>query len=118
MTADTLGHLHVLAVALDLRLPDCRSLKEKRAVLRPIVDGIRHRFNVAAAETDHQDRWQRAEIGIAAVSSSARLVQEVVDEVERFVWSFPEIEVLGTRRFWAEDDDDEPAGAFAHEEDG
>jgi uncharacterized protein YlxP (DUF503 family) len=38
------------------------------------------------------------------VSSSSKVVTEVVDEVERFVWSFPEVEVLETRRFWAEDD--------------
>jgi uncharacterized protein YlxP (DUF503 family) len=69
-----------------------------------VLDGIRNRYPVAAAETDHQDRWQRAEIGIAAVSSSAKVVREVVDGVERFVWSFPEVEVLGTRRFWADDD--------------
>jgi uncharacterized protein len=74
-------------------------------VLRPIVDGVRNRFPVAAAETAYQDRWQRAEIGVAGVSSSARVVQEIIDEVERFVWSFPEVEVLATRRFWAEDDD-------------
>jgi uncharacterized protein len=79
-------------------------LKEKRAVVRPIVDGIRNRFAVSVAETGHQDRWQRAEIGVAAVSSSPKVVTEVVDEVERFVWSFPEVEVLETRRFWAEDD--------------
>jgi uncharacterized protein YlxP (DUF503 family) len=96
--------LHVLALAIDLRLPACRSLKEKRAVLRPIVDGIRNRHPVAAAETAHQDRWQRAEIGVAAVSASAKVAREVVDEVERFVWSFPEVEVLQTRRIWAEDD--------------
>jgi uncharacterized protein YlxP (DUF503 family) len=110
--------LHVLALALDLRLPDCRSLKQKRAVLRPIVDGIRNRFPVAAAETGYQDRWQRAEVGIAAVSSSARVVQEVVDEVERFVWSFPEVEVLGTRRFWAEDDGPDGGHLLAYSERG
>ena len=98
--------MHVLALAIDLRLPACHSLKEKRAVLRPIVDGIRNRYPVAAAETAHQDQWQRAEVGVAAVSSSAKVVREVVDGVERFVWSFPEVEVLGARRFWAEDDED------------
>jgi uncharacterized protein YlxP (DUF503 family) len=97
--------LHVLALALDLHLPQCRSLKDKRAVLRPIVDGLRNRHPVAAAETAFQERHQRAEVGVVAVSSSARVVQEVLDDAERFVWSFPEVAVLGTRRFWAEDDD-------------
>jgi uncharacterized protein YlxP (DUF503 family) len=108
--------MHVLAAAIDLHLPDCRSLKHKRAVVRPIVDGIRNRFPVAAAETAFQDRWQRTEIGIAGVSGSARVVQEVIDEVERFVWSFPEVQVLGTRRFWAEDDDADDSGSDEQEE--
>jgi uncharacterized protein YlxP (DUF503 family) len=88
-------------------------LKDKRAALRPVVDGIRNRFPVAVAETGHQDRWQRAEIGVAAVSASAKVVLEVVDDVERFVWSFPEVQVLTARRFWAEDD-----GALEWREEG
>jgi hypothetical protein len=98
--------VHVLALAVDLHLPTSRSLKEKRSVLRPVVDGIRARFPVAVAETDHQNLWQRAEIGVAAVSSSPKVAREVVDEVERFIWSFPELEVLEMRRFWAEEDVD------------
>jgi uncharacterized protein YlxP (DUF503 family) len=38
------------------------------------------------------------------VSSSARVVQEIVDDVERFVWSFPDIEVTEVRRHWLEED--------------
>ena len=95
--------MHVLAMTIDLHLPQCRSLKEKRAVVRPVVDGIRNRFAVAVAETGYQDLLQRAEIGVATVSSSAKLATEVVDEVERFVWSFPEVEVLSMHRNWLED---------------
>jgi uncharacterized protein YlxP (DUF503 family) len=97
--------VHVLVLAVDLHLPACRSLKEKRAVLRPIVDGVRNRFAVSVAETRHQEQWQRAEVGVAVVSASARVAAEVVDDVERFVWSFPEVEVLAMRRFWAEDEE-------------
>ncbi|HEV8295916.1 MAG TPA: DUF503 domain-containing protein [Acidimicrobiales bacterium] len=96
--------MHVLAMAIELHLPTCRSLKAKRAVLRPLLDGMRARFPVAVAETDHQDTWQRAAIGVAAVSGSAKVVQEVVDEVERFVWSFPDLHVLEVRRHWLEED--------------
>ena len=97
--------MHVLVFAVDLHLPACRSLKEKRAVLRPIVDGVRNRFGVSVAETNHQDQWQRAEVGVAVVSGSPKVATELVDDVERFVWSFPEVEVLATRRFWAEDEE-------------
>jgi uncharacterized protein YlxP (DUF503 family) len=96
--------MHVLAMAIDLHLPASRSLKDKRAALRQVVDGIRNRFAVAVAETSHQDLLQRAEIGVATVSSSAKLATEVVDEVERFVWSFPEVEVLSMHRYWLEED--------------
>jgi len=95
--------VHVGALSLDLRIPLARSLKDKRAVIRPILDGSRQRYRVAAAEVEGQDRWQRAVLGFSAVSSSRRLVGDVLDEVERFVWSFPEVEVLSAERSWLDD---------------
>ena len=79
---------------MDLHLPQARSLKDKRAVIRPILDGARNRFRVAAAEVDHQEKWQRAGLGFATVGAEGRHVDEVLSKVEAFVWSFPEIEVL------------------------
>jgi uncharacterized protein len=86
--------VHVAALRFDLHLPACHSLKEKRAVIKPIIEGARRRYQAAAAEVDHQDKWQRAAIGVAVVSASAGHAAEVIDAVERFVWSFPEIEVV------------------------
>ena len=96
--------MHVLAVELDLRLVGCRSLKDKRAILRPVLDGLRNRHAVAVAEVDHQDLWQRAVIGLAAVSGRPGHAEQLIDDAERFVWSFPEIEVLSSARRWLEDD--------------
>ena len=90
------------ALEFQLHLPDVHSLKEKRAVVRPIVDGARHRFAVSAAEVDHQDKWQRAELGFAAVAGSESHVREVLEAVERFVWSFPEVEVVDSTLRWME----------------
>lgn len=92
------------SLRIELHVPASGSLKAKRAELRPILDGVRHRFRVAAAEVDHQDTWQRATLGFAAVSSSPGQVVDVLDEVERFVWSRPGIEVLDARRAWIEED--------------
>ena len=97
--------MHIASVTIDLHLPAVHSLKEKRAVLRPILDGARRRFAVAAAEVDHQDAWQSATIGMAAVSGSAYHAGEVMDAVERFVWSFPEVEVTSTLRNCMNDGD-------------
>jgi uncharacterized protein len=94
---------HVLALVVDLRLPAAHSLKDKRAVVKTILDGARRRYQVAAAETDRQDKWQRAELAFAAVASSRTHADNVIDGVERFVWSFPEVEVLDVERHWVED---------------
>lgn len=94
--------MYAAALHVDLHLPAVRSLKEKRAVIRPILDGARHRFSVAAAEVDAQDRWQRAGLAFAMVGGSAGHVREVLDAVERFVWSFPEVEVLEVELRWLE----------------
>lgn len=89
---------------VELHLPQSRSLKAKRAEVRPILDGVRAKYRISAAEVDHQDTWQRAALGFAVVSNSGAQVTEVLDEVERYVWSRPGIEVLDADRAWMEED--------------
>lgn len=80
-------------------LGDVRSLKQKRAVVRPLVAGLRSKFpGVAVAETGSQDLYRRAEIGVAAVSSTAAHAVEVIEECERYVAARPEIELLSARQ--------------------
>jgi uncharacterized protein YlxP (DUF503 family) len=97
--------MYVASLTVELHLPNVHSLKDKRSTVRPILDGCRHRFAVAAAEVDHQDLWQRATIGVATVSGSAGRAGETLDAVERFVWSFPEAEVTSCARDWLEPGD-------------
>jgi uncharacterized protein len=91
------------AAVFELFIPDCHTLKQKRAVVRPLVEGLQRRFKVSAAEVGMQDKWQRADVAVALVSGSEAHVLEVLGEVERFVWSFPELQVLEQRRSWMED---------------
>jgi uncharacterized protein YlxP (DUF503 family) len=97
--------MHVLALRLELHLPHSQSLKARRAILRPIIDGGRHRFPVAIAEVGHHDVWQRAAVGVAGVSNSVGRLEQLIDEVERFVWSFPDVDVIDTRRRWLDVED-------------
>ncbi len=69
-------------------------------MLRPILEGVRRRFGVAVAEVDHQDRWQRATVGLAAVSGRPATPGRCSTRPERFVWSFPEVEVTASQRDW------------------
>lgn len=88
------GRVHAAAVRFDLHVPESRSLKVKRAAIRPIVDGLRHRFHCSVAETGFQDQWQRAEIGVALVAATDGHLRELVDTVERFVAGAPDVELL------------------------
>ena len=99
-----MGSMHAVAVRFDLHIPASRSLKAKRAVVRPIVDGLRHRFKLSVAEVDHHDRWQRAAIGVAVISATARHLDEVVDTVERFVANASDVELLDVTRYELLDD--------------
>lgn len=94
---------HVAMLEVDLHVPAARSLKSKRAVVKPLIEGLRRRFEVAVAEVGHQDLWQRAAVAVATVSSSAAHATEVLDACERFVWSHPEIEVVACERRWLDD---------------
>jgi uncharacterized protein YlxP (DUF503 family) len=105
---DHIGHpgrvLHACAMTIDIRVPESHSLKAKRGVVKHLVEACRSRFDVAAAEVGYQDQWQRSELGFAAVSGTQGHVEAVLDSVERFVWSHPQVEVVGVRRDWLETD--------------
>lgn len=94
-------------LTLDLRIPLADSLKAKRAVITPILEGARRRFGVSVAEVGHPDRHGRSELAFATVASTETGAREGLDAVERFVWSFPEVEVLDARRSWLDDDQEE-----------
>lgn len=87
---------------IELHLPGVRSLKEKRGLVRPIIDSSRSRYRVAIAEVGHQELHQRALIEVAAVASAAHVVTEELDAVERLAWSSPGVEVVSCRRWWAD----------------
>jgi len=82
----------------DIQLGDVASLKAKRSVVRPIVAELRRRYDVAAAEVGANDLHRRAEIGVAAVASTAGQVGDVLDACERFVAGRPDIVLLSVRR--------------------
>ena len=92
----------MLALELEVHIASSHSLKDRRQVVQAVLNGARHRFGVSAAEVSGQDTWQRAGLGFAVVSSSVSQAEEVMDNVDRFVWSHPELEVISTERTWME----------------
>ena len=92
----------IAVLEMELHFPVARSLKEKRSLVRPLVDASRTRYRVAAAEVAYQELHQRAVLEFAAVAAAAHVVTEQLDAVERLVWSSPGLEVVRARRYFVE----------------
>ncbi len=80
-----------VAVLITLRIDTARSLKEKRAVVRSLVERLRQRKRLTAAEVGMQDHVQAAQIGFAVVSGSSATAHAVAEDALRFA----EDELLG-----------------------
>ncbi len=76
---------------LTLYIHGASSLKDKRRVLRKVVDRLRSRFNVSVAEVGDNDVWQRAVVGICAVANDKSFVNEVLDKCARDAGAIAEI---------------------------
>ena len=74
---------HVGYAVVELHLPGVAGLKEKRALLRPVVEALRADLAVSVAEVGWQDAWQRAALGVAVVDRSATGVDRVLERVAR-----------------------------------
>ena len=76
-------------LTLEIHIPDSRSLKDKRQVLRSLKDRLRAHFNVAVAELDYQDSWQQSQVGIVSVSNNAAHLEQslraVLSEAEEIL---------------------------------
>jgi uncharacterized protein YlxP (DUF503 family) len=73
------------AAIVRLRLPAARSLKDKRQVVKSIVERIKGRFNVSAAEIGAQELWQVAEIGIACATNQFGHAEDVLRTVVAYI---------------------------------
>ena len=94
--------MFVLALEVDVHINESHSLKAKRQVVKHLVEMARQRYGVAAAEVAGHELWQRATVGFAAVAATAGHAEQVIDEVDRFVWSHPELQVLESQKRWLE----------------
>lgn len=85
-------------ITWELHLAACQSLKEKRRIVKSLKDRLHQRFNVSAAETDHHDLWQRAEVSACVVSTDRRHVEQVLHQADRLVADAPGARVVDSSR--------------------
>lgn len=77
--------MHIGYCRLVLYLPDTHSLKGKRQVAQSVSSRIRNQFDVAVAEVDDNDLWQRLTLGICCLSNDAKHAHEILSKVVSFV---------------------------------
>ncbi|HTV65735.1 MAG TPA: DUF503 domain-containing protein [Bryocella sp.] len=70
-------------LTLEIRIEGAHSLKDKRQVVRSVKDGLRNHFNVAVAEIDPSEAWQRATLGVVSLSDSRDYLEGLMRNVER-----------------------------------
>jgi uncharacterized protein YlxP (DUF503 family) len=68
-------------LTLEIFFPFSHSLKDKRRILHGFKDRLRGRYNVAVAELDFQDKWQRTVLGVVTLNSQASMVGELLGKV-------------------------------------
>jgi len=73
----------------ELALAGCQSLKDKRRIVKSLKDRLHQRFNVSAAEVDHQDAWQRAALACSVVTTDRRHAEEVLGSCDRLIAGEP-----------------------------
>ncbi len=88
----------VAGCSWDLSLPECRSLKDKRRVVKSLKDRIRGRFNVSVAETAYQDVWNRAQLSVVLVCTNGPSADSVLDKLDRFIEREHRVVILSTRK--------------------
>ena len=81
---------------IELFIPESGSLKTKRFAIKSIKDRLHNRFNVSVAEVDHGDLWQRATLGVAAVSNESRHIESILSNVLNLVYGDSRVQVIDT----------------------
>jgi len=87
-------------LSLDLHIPASDSLKDKRRVLRGLLDRLHNEFNVSAAEVGDNDVWRRGQIGVACVANDRAHADAVLQSALRLVESEDRLEVLRADMEW------------------
>ena len=81
--------MHVAVLEVHLDMPGVRSLKEKRGIVKSVLERVRNRFQVAVAEVAHQDQWQSAGLGFAAIGNDVAVLQSRLQKVVQFIENGP-----------------------------
>jgi uncharacterized protein YlxP (DUF503 family) len=94
-----MGDRMIKACQIEIYIYDSNCLKDKRRILKSIIDKLKSRYNISIAETDYNDKWNRSIITFAAVSNSSHHLEIIVSKVLNSIENDSRIEILNREIF-------------------
>ena len=72
-------------LTLQIAIPGCSSLKQKRSRIKPLIQRIRREFNASVVELGYQDVWDQALIGCAVISNETVHTQKTLQKIVSWI---------------------------------
>ncbi len=94
--------MRIARLTIDLHLPGCGSLKDKRRRLSKLRDKFGHKTHISVCESDHADTLQRAQWSFVAAAGAAQVVEQALTEIEQYVALNVDAQILSVQRQWLE----------------
>lgn len=82
----------IVYAEVECHLYNTQSLKEKRSILRGLIQKVRQDFNVSIAEVDYQSLWQRTKLAIVTVSNDINHAEKIIQSVLQRIDQYTELE--------------------------
>jgi uncharacterized protein len=86
--------MRIGVVTASISIPEARSLKDKRQVLRSYKDRVLNKMNVSVAEVDRQDNWNFADLAFVTVAAESEVVQSRISDIDKSLHSDPRMVLL------------------------
>ncbi|MDH3518785.1 MAG: DUF503 domain-containing protein [Acidimicrobiia bacterium] len=95
--------MHAAALRIELRIPLANSLKAKRGVVRPLVEGLRRVASLSVSEIERHESWQLSTLGVAIVAPDAGHLERLIGEVQSYLDGCTDLEVIEIRASYLEE---------------
>lgn len=87
--------MHMVGIEVTLHLYNIYSLKEKRRIIKSILDHTRHKYQISTAEVGNQDSLDRSMLGFGLVSNDFQNAKTILQKVINYVDIQSEVEIIG-----------------------
>jgi uncharacterized protein YlxP (DUF503 family) len=73
--------MHIGLLTFEIFISESESLKDKRMIINSLKDRLQKKYNVAVAELDYQDKWQRSELGVVTIGNNYKIIEESLNKI-------------------------------------